>query len=69
MSTKQVTSYDELEQKNPNGYAISKVITTVQGHVAEEAFYDSEGNLVGYFAYGYYDPTLPFQGDKEKVIR
>ena len=66
MSIKQVTSYDELEQKNLNGYATSKVIATVQGYVAEEEFYDIDGNVVGYFAYGHYDPDYPFQGDKKK---
>lgn len=43
-------------------YATSKVMATVQGQVAEEAFYDAEGNIVGYYAYGHYDPAYPYQG-------
>lgn len=39
-------------------------ITTekVSGHVAEyEVRRKKDGKLVGYFAYGYYDPNLPFK--------
>lgn len=39
-------------------------ITTeiVSGNVAEyEVMRKKDGKLVGYFAYGYYDPKLPFK--------
>ena len=36
------------------------------GVVSEEAFYDEYGKLVGYWAYGYFDPSLPYQGDTEE---
>jgi hypothetical protein len=32
------------------------------GLVCEEAFYDCNGTLIGYFAYGYYQPDLPYKG-------
>ena len=34
---------------------------SIDGIAAEVAFYNSKGKLIGYWAYGYYDPRLPFQ--------
>lgn len=35
---------------------------TVSGHVAEyEVRCKRSGKLVGYYAYGYYDPSLPYK--------
>ena len=52
----------ELENAVHFGHVRSEVKATEQGHVAEEAFYDADGNIIGYWAYGHYDPAYPFQG-------
>ena len=33
----------------------------INGEVAEEAYYDRKGRLIGYWAYGYFDPNLPYK--------
>ena len=33
----------------------------INGIAAEVAFYNPKGKLIGYWAYGHYDPRLPFQ--------
>lgn len=52
----------EIENAAHFGYVRSEIKATEQGHVAEEAFYDADGNMIGYWAYGHYDPAYPFQG-------
>ena len=52
----------EIENAINHGYVSSKVMAIEQGHVTEEAFYDANGNMIGYWAYGHYDPAYPFQG-------
>lgn len=39
----------EIENAMCSGYAKSQVMATEQGHVAEEAFYDAHGRMVGYW--------------------
>lgn len=52
----------ELENAISWGYVRSEIRATEQGNIAEEAFFDAEGNLIGYWAYGHYDPAHPFKG-------
>lgn len=40
----------------------SRVHDTISGHVCEEGFYDASGEMVGYWAYGHYEPWYPYQG-------
>jgi len=45
-------------------YFITK--EAINGHIAEyEVRRKKDNKLVGYFAYGYYDPSLPYK-DKEQ---
>ena len=44
------------------GKITSKVKDRINGVVAEEAFYDQHGEIIGYWAYGYFDPNLPYKG-------
>ena len=44
------------------GKVTSKPKEYINGIVAEEAFYDTRGVMVGYWAYGYFDPNMPYQG-------
>lgn len=34
----------------------------VENVVSELEYKDKEGNVIGYWAYGFYDPRLPYQG-------
>ena len=34
---------------------------TVAGTVAEIAYFDSKGKVVGYWAYGHFDPSFPYR--------
>lgn len=52
----------EIENAVHFGYVRSEVKATEQGHIAEEAFYDADGNVIGYWAYGHYDPAYPLRG-------
>ena len=45
----------------------SEVRSTVNGVIAEEAFLNEAGEIIGYWAYGYYDPGYPYQGEEENV--
>ena len=36
---------------------------TINGYPSEVAFYDKNNILVGYWAFGYFDPELPYQGN------
>ena len=40
----------------------SEVKETINGVVAEEEFYGYNGKVIGYWAYGCFDPNLPYQG-------
>jgi hypothetical protein len=61
-SIKIADTLTEIENAIHHKYATSKIMATEQGHIAEEAFYDVDGNMIGYWAYGHYDPAYPFQG-------
>lgn len=60
----------ELQTKNIKAYIdqggkiFSKVIDTYAGYPCEIAYYDIDGILIGYYAYGAYDPDLPYKGEK-----
>jgi len=51
---------DELDKQKP---ITSEVKEYVQHHPAEIEYRNSEGKVVGYWAYGHFDPSLPYQGD------
>lgn len=44
---------------------ITERIVATAGHcvVSEIEYLDRNGKVVGYWAYGYYDPSLPYQGE------
>lgn len=43
---------------------VTETIKAIDGGVPSEIEYrDESGEVVGYWAYGYYDPSLPYQGD------
>ncbi len=44
------------------GKVTSKVMDTINGIVCEEAYYGRGGQMVGYWAYGSWDPAMPYQG-------
>lgn len=34
------------------------------GYVSEIAYYDKKGRMIGYWAYGEYEPYMPYRGIK-----
>lgn len=44
------------------GRITSTVKSIDGGVVSEEAYYGRRGRLIGYWAYGYWDPSLPYRG-------
>ena len=43
------------------GKVSSQVVSTVgHGVVSEVEYKNKKGDIIGYWAYGYYDPKLPF---------
>lgn len=44
------------------GYLTEHNKATVGGHVSEIEYHDKKGNIVGYWAYGEFDPHLPYRG-------
>ena len=50
------------------GQITSKIKETINGIVAEEEFYGRRKKIIGYWAYGYFDPNLPYQG-RNKITR
>lgn len=43
--------------------SIVKKVVSIDGGLASEIEYRGRGNLiVGYWAYGYFDPKMPFKG-------
>lgn len=44
------------------GTVTSKVVSDINGVSCEVAYYGRGGRMVGYWAYGYYDPAFPYQG-------
>ena len=49
-------------------YIRTEVVDTIEGVVCEEAYYNAAGEMIGYMAYGKYDPSLPYQGSKERYL-
>ena len=49
------------------GQITSKVKDTIGGLTCEEAYYDCNGEMIGYWAYGSFDPAYPYQGDGVEV--
>jgi hypothetical protein len=45
------------------GEITSRIVTTDGGFASEVEFRDSKNNVIGYWAYGSYDPSLPYKGD------
>lgn len=43
------------------GRVTSEVKAYVQHVPAEIAYYDRHGAMVGYWAYGYFDPSFPYK--------
>ena len=44
------------------GLITEKVKDSLDGLPCEIAYYNIEGELVGYWAYSYFDPKLPYKG-------
>ena len=40
-----------------------QVVETIANTAAEVAYYDEDNVLIGYWAYGSWDPSLPYQGE------
>jgi hypothetical protein len=40
----------------------SEIKSYDNGHVSEIAYYDRKGKMVGYWAYGHFEPYMPYQG-------
>ena len=52
-----------MTQANHIVYPLTEVVkATDGGRASEVAIHDNTGRLVGYWAYGYYDPELPITG-------
>lgn len=43
----------------------SRSVEFLNGHEAEIEYYNAKGCVVEYWAYGYYDPRLPYRGQDE----
>lgn len=46
------------------GTVTIEVMSIDGGRASEIAYKDRWGRVVGYWAYGYFDPYLPYKGDK-----
>ena len=44
------------------GRITSKVEERLEGVVSQECFYGRNGKVIGFWAYGNYDPNLPYKG-------
>jgi hypothetical protein len=42
---------------------IARILSIDGGGPSEIEYLDNDGNRVGYWAYGSYDPAYPYQGD------
>lgn len=47
---------------------ISRVVSTIEGTACEIEYIDSAGNVVGYWAYGSFDPAYPYQGGSANSV-
>lgn len=47
------------------GKITSEVKSVDGGHVSEVAYYGRNGVLVGYWAYGSFDPSYPYRGERD----
>ena len=39
----------------------------INGITCETAYYNADDELIGWWAYGYFDPNLPYQGARKHV--
>ena len=39
------------------------VVSTVNGIACEIAYHGGDGTIIGYWAYGSFDPSYPYRGD------
>jgi len=46
------------------GKVSKRVKDMINYTVCEEEFYGRNNKVIGYWAYGYYDPSLPYQGQR-----
>lgn len=44
------------------GKITSEIKSVDGGFVSEEAFYGRNGKIIGYWAYGSFDPSYPYRG-------
>jgi hypothetical protein len=44
------------------GYITKQVVDSINGLPCEIAYYGRHGEMIGYWAYGYYDPKGKFKG-------
>lgn len=47
------------------GKITARVVSHDGGYPSEIEYRDSDGYLIGYWAFGYFDPKLPYQGGAE----
>ena len=59
-----------MTQANHIVYPLTETVKdTINGYPCEVAVHDSTGSLVGYWAYGYYEPELPYNGESGTTSR
>ena len=65
---KKVYSRQEPANEFPatNSNTVGGITATIKdhvgGHVSEIEYTDKDGTVVGYWAYGHFDPNLPYKG-------
>ena len=53
-------------EANVPGRVHSRITEVCQGHAAEIEYMDDDENLIGKWAYGSFDPNLPYQGEERE---
>ena len=46
------------------GKITSRIVSYESNCISEVAFLDRQGNIIGYWAFGDFDPSLPYQGQQ-----
>ena len=44
------------------GKITKRVVDSINGYPCEIAYYDRNGDMIGYWAYGYFDPEGKYRG-------
>jgi len=44
------------------GKITKRTVDTINGYPCEIAYYDRNGDMIGYWAYGYFDPEGKYRG-------